>query len=63
MKRSELVQAKINKEQIPCLLEKCSNPDSGDCNCGYGTVINCEDCVCNGGGLDPRLEIINAQEK
>ena len=36
---------------IPCLYEK--DEINGDGSCGYGATFNCEECICNGGKLDP----------
>ena len=44
-------------EIIPCKLIKCGNPlDGYDWDCEYpkSAEMQCDDCICTGGYLDPR---------
>jgi len=59
----EPVIVRISKEDwdkipnnVPCLGEWTYNSDSHDFDCGYGASFSCEDCLCNGGKLDPRVD-------
>ena len=43
---------------IKCLGRKCQcpgEPDDYTCDHPYAMDVMCDDCVCNGGGLDPRF--------
>ena len=48
---------KLPKEPpIPCKLIHINNTNGEDWDCEYGTGILCEDCIINGGEIDPRTD-------
>lgn len=53
------------EKMIPCL-GRSYRTDCGeefDCDYPQSGDISCENCVCNGGKLDPRIGIIFEEEK
>lgn len=49
------IKQKLTPKPVPCKAVRTGNPSDGyDYECGYGSEIRCDDCICNFGYYDPR---------
>lgn len=59
-----LEEIKEQKDAPPCLGETvCYGADGNEFECGYEVEFSCDDCLCNGGYLDPRISVTGIIEE